>query len=48
LYAYARNEEIATEIEDNFATHISVVAAQILTQRIDVVVVLAKFCSSSP
>ena len=42
LYAYARNEEAASEIEDNFAEHISIVAAQILKQGIDVVVVLPK------
>jgi hypothetical protein len=42
LYAYARDEEIASEIEDDFAEYISVVATQILKQTIDVVVVLPK------
>ena len=42
LYAYARDEEIAAEIEDNFALHISAVASQILKQGIEVVVVLPK------
>ena len=42
LYAYARDEDIATESDDNFAAHISEVAARILKQPIDVVVVLPK------
>lgn len=42
FYVYAKDEETATEIEDNFALHISIVASQILQQEIDVVVVLPK------
>jgi hypothetical protein len=42
LYAYAKDEETAAEIEDNFALHISIVASQILQQEIDVLVVLPK------
>lgn len=42
LYAYAKDEETAAEIEDNFAMHISVAASQILKRQIDVVLVLPK------
>ncbi|WP_029082564.1 MULTISPECIES: hypothetical protein [unclassified Bradyrhizobium] len=42
LYVYAKDEATASEIEDNFAVHISIVASQILCQDIDVVVVLPK------
>lgn len=42
LYAYVKDEETAAEIEDHFTLHISIVAAQILKQEIDVVVVLPK------
>ena len=46
LYAYALNEEIATEIEDNFAPHIPVVAAQILKQPMRSWSCCRRFCSS--
>ena len=39
FYAYAKDEEAAAEIEDNFALHISIVASQILQREIDVVLV---------
>ena len=42
LYAYARDEETAAEIEDSYALHISIIASQILKQEIDVVVVMPK------
>jgi hypothetical protein len=42
LYAYAKDEESASEIEDKFAVHISIVASEILDQEIEVVVVLPK------
>jgi hypothetical protein len=42
LYAYARDEQSAEEIEDSYALHISIVASQILEQEIDVVVVMPK------
>ena len=42
LYGYAKDEEAAAEIEDNYALHISIIASQILKQEIDVVVVMPK------
>jgi hypothetical protein len=42
LYCFAKDEQTAAEIEDNFALHISIVASKILGQAIDVVVVLPK------
>jgi hypothetical protein len=42
LYAYARDEQSAAEIEDDYALHISIIASQILKQEIDVVVVMPK------
>jgi hypothetical protein len=42
LYAYARDEQSAEEIEDSYALHISIIASQILEQEIDVVVVMPK------
>jgi len=42
LYVYARDDETAAEIEDNFALHISIVATDILKREIGVVLVLPK------
>ena len=42
LYVYAKDEETAADIEDDYALDISVVASAILKQRIEVVVVLPK------
>jgi hypothetical protein len=40
LYVYARGEEVAAEMEDNFALHISIVATAILKREIGTVLVL--------
>jgi hypothetical protein len=42
LYVYAKDEETATDIEDDHALDISIVASAILKQRIEIVVVLPK------
>ena len=42
LYVYAKDEEIATQIEDNYSLHISTIAAAILGQEVEAVVVLPK------
>jgi hypothetical protein len=42
LIVYAKDEETADEIEDNFAMHISIVAAEILNQDVSIVLVLPK------
>jgi hypothetical protein len=42
LYAHAKNETIATEIEDELGLYISLVATSVLKREIDVVVVLPK------
>ena len=42
LYAYAKDEDTASEIEDKFALHISIIASKILDQQIEVVLVLPK------
>jgi hypothetical protein len=42
LYVYARDENTAAEIEDDFALHIATVAAPILNQAVEVVVVMPK------
>ncbi len=42
LYVYARDEQVATEIEDDFSLHIATVAAGILNQAVEVVVVMPK------
>ena len=42
LYVYAKDEETAAYIEDNFALHISNVATGILKREISVVLVLPK------
>lgn len=42
LYVYAKDEETAAEMEDNFALHISIIAADILKREISIVLVLPK------
>jgi hypothetical protein len=42
LYVYAKDEETAAEIEDNYALHIAIVASGILKREIEIVVVLPK------
>jgi hypothetical protein len=42
LYVYAKDEETAAEIEDNFALHIATVASSILKREIEIVLVLPK------
>jgi hypothetical protein len=42
LYVYARDEETAAEMEDNFVLHISLVAMDILKREIGIVLVLPK------
>ena len=40
LFVYAKDEETAAEMEDNFALHISIVATGILKREISIVLVL--------
>jgi hypothetical protein len=42
LYAFARNEDIAAEIEDEFSLHVAAVASLVLKKQVDVVVVMPK------
>jgi hypothetical protein len=42
LYVYAKDEEIASQIEDNYTLHISTIASRILSQEVEIVVVLPK------
>jgi hypothetical protein len=42
LYVYAKDEDAAAEMEDNFALHISIVATDILKREIGIVLVLPK------
>ena len=42
LYAFAKDEEAAAEIEDEFSLHIAIIASSILKQQVEVVVVLPK------
>ncbi len=42
LYVYAKDEETAAEIEDNFALHIATIASGILKREIEIVLVLPK------
>ena len=43
LYCFAMNEELAAEMEDKFALHISIVATDILKTEIGIVTVLPRF-----
>ena len=42
LYVYAKDEEAAAEIEDRFALHISIIAADILKRDVAIVLVLPR------
>jgi hypothetical protein len=42
LYAFAQDEERATEIEDEFSLHIAAIASLILKKNVDVIVVMPK------
>jgi hypothetical protein len=42
LFVYAQNEELAAEMEDRFALHISIVATGILKREIGAVIVMPK------
>jgi hypothetical protein len=42
LYAYAKDETTAAEIEEELSLRIAIVASHILKQEIDVVVVMPK------
>jgi hypothetical protein len=42
LYVFAKDEEAAAEIEDNFALHISTIATDILKREVGIVLVLPK------
>jgi len=42
MFAYAKDEESAAEIEDTFALHISIIATDILKREIRIVMVLPK------
>ncbi|WP_456746697.1 hypothetical protein [Bradyrhizobium sp. USDA 4354] len=42
LYVYARDEDTAAEMEDEFALHISIIASKILDREINVVLVLQR------
>jgi chromosomal replication initiation ATPase DnaA len=42
LYAYAKNEDVASEIEDEFSLHIATVASKIIGREIELVVVMPK------
>ncbi len=42
LFVFAKDEETAAEIEDNFSLHISIIATNILQQEVGIVLVLPK------
>ena len=42
LYAFAKNEYLAAEIEDEFSLHIAAIASRVLRKRVDIVVVMPK------
>jgi hypothetical protein len=42
LYAYAKDERTAVEIEDDFSLHIAIIAADILKRKVEIVVVMPK------
>jgi hypothetical protein len=42
LFVYAKDEETAAEVEDNFSLHIQIIAAKILKREVNVVMVLPK------
>ena len=42
LFVYAKDEETAAEIEDHYSLHISIIASDILKQKIGIVQVFSK------
>jgi hypothetical protein len=42
LYAFARNEDVASDIEDSYSPLIAAVASRVLDKQVDVVVVMPK------
>jgi len=42
LYAFARDDEIASDIEDGYSSYIAAVASRVLKTQVDIVVVLPK------
>jgi hypothetical protein len=42
LYVLALDEELATELEEKYATHIAAISSEILKRPIDIVMVLPK------
>jgi hypothetical protein len=42
LFVYAKDEETAAEVEDNFSLHIQIIAAKILEREVNIVMVLPK------
>jgi hypothetical protein len=42
LYAFARNEDVASDIEDSYSPLIAAVASRVLSKQVDVVVVMPK------
>jgi hypothetical protein len=42
LYAFAKDEEIASDIEDGYSIYIAGVASRVLKRQVDVVVVMPK------
>lgn len=42
LYAFAKDEELASDIEDGYSIYIAAVASHVLKQQVDVVVVMPK------
>jgi hypothetical protein len=42
LYAFARDDEIASDIEDSYSSYIAAVASRVLKTQVDIVVVLPK------
>jgi hypothetical protein len=42
LYVFAKDEEAAAEIEDNYSLHIATIATGILKQEVEIVLVMPK------
>ena len=45
LYVFAKDDDAAAEIEDNYSLHISIIASKIIGREIELVVVLPKVLS---
>jgi hypothetical protein len=43
LFVYAQSEDCAAELEDRFALHISIIAAEILARDIGIVMLLPRY-----